>query len=614
VIVPAGLAFNNFVMVAIVIAALYFTREILVPIALAVLLSFVLSPVVKFFQRWHLPRSLSVVMTVAAALTVVLCLATMVMVQVNQLARDLPRYQTTLGEKVHNLRDVLGSGGLLKNASSLLRDLGKELEAPAADKSATPPALQPGTRATKPVAVEIQQPVPGASDTLVAVLQPLVSPFTTMAVVLLFVIFFLFQWEDLRNRFIRLAGSGDIERTTAALDDAGRRLGKLFATQLFLNAVFGFIIGAGLALIGVPSASLWGLLAMMLRFVPYIGALLAALLPLTLAAAVGADWQMAIWTVALFAVVETLTGQIIEPFIYGRSAGLSPVAIVVSAAFWTWLWGPLGLLISTPITLCLVVLARHVDRLHFIDVMLGDQPALTPQQAAYQQMLTGDPVEAIGQAREFLKEGSVIDYYDKILIGALRLAQADAQRGRLDDHRLENIFKTVSDLVEDLAEQSPSGSAAQPKELSSPKRKVVSLTGEDFGKAVFCVPGLGRLDDTAVLVVADALKREGISTRVAGATTAIEEGQVSSICLCYIEDVSKARLDYAVRKLSRKSSARIVVFLLSETGQSEGDSAPRQEEDRTRSLTATIATLKNPKGSRKESPGTNATSKGSGFN
>jgi predicted PurR-regulated permease PerM len=614
VIVPAGLAFNNFVMVAIVIAALYFTREILVPIALAVLLSFVLSPVVKFFQRWHLPRSLSVVMTVAAALTVVLCLATMVMVQVNQLARDLPRYQTTLGEKVHNLRDVLGSAGLLKNASSLLRDLGKELEAPAADKSATPPALQPGTRATKPVAVEIQQPVPGASDTLVAVLQPLVSPFTTMAVVLLFVIFFLFQWEDLRNRFIRLAGSGDIERTTAALDDAGRRLGKLFATQLFLNAVFGFIIGAGLALIGVPSASLWGLLAMMLRFVPYIGALLAALLPLTLAAAVGADWQMAIWTVALFAVVETLMGQIIEPFIYGRSAGLSPVAIVVSAAFWTWLWGPLGLLISTPITLCLVVLARHVDRLHFIDVMLGDQPALTPQQAAYQQMLTGDPVEAIGQAREFLKEGSVIDYYDKILIGALRLAQADAQRGRLDDHRLENIFKTVSDLVEDLAEQSPSGSAAQPKELSSPKRKVVSLTGEDFGKAVFCVPGLGRLDDTAVLVVADALKREGISTRVAGATTAIEEGQVSSICLCYIEDVSKARLDYAVRKLSRKSSARIVVFLLSETGQSEGDSAPRQEEDRTRSLTATIATLKNPKGSRKESPGTNVTSKGSGFN
>jgi predicted PurR-regulated permease PerM len=497
----------------------------------------------------------------------------------------------------------------------LLRHLGKELEAPAADKSATPPALnQPGTRATKPVAVEIQQPVPGASDTLVAVLQPLVSPFTTTAVVLLFVVFFLFQWEDLRNRFIRLAGSGDIERTTAALDDAGRRLGKLFATQLFLNAVFGFIIGAGLALIGVPSASLWGLLAMMLRFVPYIGALMAALLPLTLAAAVGADWQMAIWTVALFAVVETLMGQIIEPFIYGRSAGLSPVAIVVSAAFWTWLWGPLGLLISTPITLCLVALARHVDRLHFIDVMLGDQPALTPQQAAYQQMLTGDPVEAIGQAREFLKEGSVIDYYDKILIRALRLAQADAQRGRLDDHRLENIFKTVSDLVEDLAEQSPSGSAAQPKELSSPKRKVVSLTGEDFGKAVFCVPGLGRLDDTAVLVVADALKREGISTRVAGAMTAIEEGQVSSICLCYIEDVSKARLDYAVRKLSRKSSARIVVCLLSETGQSEGASAPRQEEDRSRSLTATIATLKNPKGSPKESPGTNATSRGSGFN
>jgi predicted PurR-regulated permease PerM len=596
VIVPAGLAFTNFVIVAIVIAALYFAREILVPIALAVLLSFVLSPLVKLLQRWHLPRPVAVVLTVAGALAVTLCLATMVMVQASQLARDLPRYQATLGEKVHSLRDALGPTGLLRDASSLLRDLSKELETPDPQKpAAPPPALTQSSRGAKPIPVEVHQPEPGASETLVAVLQPLVSPFTTTGIVVIFVLFFLFQREDLRNRFIRLAGSGDIERTTAGLDDAGRRLGRVFATQLILNAVFGLIIGSGLALIGVPSASLWGLLAMILRFVPYIGALLAAVLPLALSAAVGADWSMAIWTAALFAVVEILMGQVIEPFIYGHSAGLSPVAIVVAAAFWTWLWGPLGLLMSTPLTLCLVVLARHVDRLQFIDIMLGDQPALTPQQAAYQRMLTGDPIEAIEQARAFLKEGTVMAYYEEILIGALRLAQADAEQGRLDDERLENIFKTVSDVVEDLAEHGDGDTApaAKTKGRASANRKVVPLASGDFGKPVFCVAGLGRLDDCAVLIVADALKREGINARVAGATTAIEDHDAASICLCYLENVSKARLDYAVRKLSRKArAARIVVCLLTDAKQIS--SASEQGDAPSRSLKATVAAFASP--------------------
>jgi hypothetical protein len=421
----------------------------------------------------------------------------------------------------------------------------------------------------------------------------LVTPFMTTGIVVIFVLFFLLQREDLRNRFIRLAGSGDIERTTAALDDAGRRLGRVFATQLVLNAVFGFIIGSGLALIGVPSASLWGLLAMILRFVPYIGALLAALLPLTLAAAVGADWTMAIWTAALFAVVEILMGQVIEPFIYGHSAGLSPVAVVIAAAFWTWLWGPLGLLMSTPLTLCLVVLARHVDRLQFIDIMLGDQPALTRQQAAYQRMLTGDPIEAIEQARAFLKHGTVMTYYDEILVGALRLAQADAEQGRLDDVRLENIFKTVSDLVDDLTEHGDSDTVpvAKAKGPPSTNRKVVALASGDFEKPVFCVPGLGRLDDCAVLIVADTLKRDGINARVAGATTAIED-EAASICLCYLENVSKARLDYAVRKLSRKvRAARIVVCLL--TDATQVSSASGQSAEPPRSLKATVAAFAN---------------------
>src|SRR4029079_19030228 len=192
---------------------------------------------------------------------------------------------------------------------------------------------------------------------------------------------------------------------------------------------------------------------------------------------------MTVWTVALFAVVEPLTGQVVEPLVCGKSAGLSPVAVVVAASFWTWLWGPLGLLLSTPLTLCLVLRAVQVNRLKFIDIMIGDQPALTPQQAAYQRMLTGDPVEAIEQARAFLKEGTFLAYYDEILLGALRLAQADAEQGRLDDARLENIFKTVSDIVEDLDEhRKGETSAEKPKEHSSTVDNVVSLSRGDFGK------------------------------------------------------------------------------------------------------------------------------------
>jgi predicted PurR-regulated permease PerM len=611
VIAPAALAFNNFIVIAVVIAALYLCRELLVTIALAVLLSFVLAPLVKLFQRWHLPRGLAVVLAVAGALAVTVSLTTMVMVQVNQLSKDLPRYEVTLSEKVHSIRDFVGPTGLFKDASGLLKDLGKELEKTDPQTRQSPPSLARVEPAGKPIPVEVHQPAPGTSETLIAVLQPLVGPLTTGAIVLIFVTFFLFQREDLRDRFIRLAGSGDIERTTAALDDAAGRLGKLFATQLVVNAVFGLIVGVGLAFIGIPSASLWGLLAMILRFVPYIGAPLAAVLPLTLAAAVGGDWTMVIWTAALFALVEPLTGQLIEPFIYGRSAGLSPVAIVVAAAFWTWLWGPLGLLMSTPLTLCLVVLARHVDQLKFIDIMLGDQPALTPQQAAYQRMLIGDPLEAIEQARNFLKKNSVVSYYENILIGALRLAQADAEQGRLGDDRLENIFKTVSEVVEDLAEQDRA-SNAKSKELPTGEGKVVSLTKGEFGQPVFCVPGLGRLDDCAVLIVADALRREGINARVTGATAAIEGDEASTICVCYVENVPQARIDYAVRKLSRKApGARITVCLLSEAEGSKITSR-QQQADQPRSLKATIDALTGSK-SRTEHPGTNAIFNGSTF-
>jgi predicted PurR-regulated permease PerM len=584
VIVPAGFAFSNFIVGVVVVAVLYLTREILVPIALAVLLSFVLAPLVRFLQGRKVPRSLAVIGAVTAALAISVSLAAMVMVEVNQLANDLPRYQSTLSDKMRDLRDSVGRAGLL-NASSMLKDLDRDLK----DRgdNAGGRTLTGAPAGKTPIPVEVHQPDPGASETLVAMMQPLAAPVTTTAVVIIFLIFFLFQREDLRNRFIRLAGSEDLERTTAALNDAGQRLSKLFLTQLVLNAVFGAIIGLGLATIGVPSAPLWGLLATILRFVPYIGAILAAAFPIALAAAVGSDWTLAIWTIALFAVAEPVMGQVVEPWVWGRTVGLSPVAIVVAASFWTWLWGPLGLLLSTPLTLCLVVLARHVERLQFLDIMLGDQPALTPQQVAYQRMLTGDPIEAIEQARSFLKEGSVQAYYDEILLGALRLATADASLGRLDDARLENIHQTVSEVIEDLAALK----AANVVALGHAKTRAGNVTDVDarkLGRSVFCIPGLGRLDDCAALVVADVLKREGVVARTAGAGTAIEEDDAETICVCFLEDVTEARTDFTRRKLSRQApSAKVVVCLLGKTHRDQ-DSDDLREDIAPRSLKAIL--------------------------
>src|SRR5450755_1925803 len=566
---------------AFVVAILYFAREILVPIAMAVLLSFVLAPLVRILQRLKIPRPLAVMGAVGTAFIITFSLATMVMVEVNQLANDLPRYETNLSVKIRNLRDVVGRVGLLTNASNLLKDLDRELNSKdQTEAPATKSSLADGAKGKTPIPVEVHQPDPAASETLVTMLRPLVTPFMTTGIVVIFLIFFLFQREDLRNRFIRLAGSDDLERTTAALDDAGRRLGKLFLTQLILNATFGAVIGLGLAAIGVPSAPLWGLLAMVLRFIPYIGAILAAALPVALAAAVGSDWSMALWTIALFAVVEPLTGQVVEPLVCGRSAGLSPVAVVVAASFWTWLWGPLGLLLSTPLTLCLVVLARHVDRLQFIDVMLGDQPALTPQQAAYQRMLTGDPIEAIEQARSFLKEGSVEAYYEEIVLGALRLAVADAALGRLDDKRLENIHQTVSEIVEDLGSYKVP-SDEKTREDGSTKGNVVDIDTRKLGPTVFCISGLGRLDDCVAVVLADFLRRRGVVARTAAATTAIENDAAETICVCFLEDVTAARGDFTIRKLSRQApAAKVIVLLLGDAsngGDEEGrpDVAPR---------------------------------------
>ena len=395
------------ILTAIVIMVLYFGREIIIPIALAILLSFVLAPLVGLLQRLRIPRGLAVVSVVTIAFALIFAMGSLLASQLTLLAGDLPRYQSTISEKIQSFRETTAGRGTLERASGMLKDLSKELDKP--KEAATAPEGSLSSRAPtplKPVPVEVRQPDPGALESLQSLISPLLHPLATTGIIVIFVIFILLQREDLRNRLIRLAGSHDLQRTTAALDDAASRLSRLFLIQLLLNGSFGVIIGLGLWLIGVPSAILWGILAAILRFVPYIGAAIAAAFPLALAVAVDPTWTMLLWTVALFVVVEPVVGHVIEPMVYGHSTGLSPVAVVASATFWTALWGPIGLVLATPLTVCLVVLGRHVERLEFLDVMFGDRPALSPPEIFYQRMLAGDPTEASEKAEEFLKERS----------------------------------------------------------------------------------------------------------------------------------------------------------------------------------------------------------------
>jgi hypothetical protein len=358
---------------------------------------------------------------------------------------------------------------------------------------------------------------------------------------------------------------------------------------LALNAGFGLIIGIGLWAIGVPSAPLWGLLAMVLRFVPYIGAIVAAIFPLIVATAVDPGWSMMLMTAALFLVVEPLIGHVIEPMVYGHSSGLSPVAVVVSATFWTWLWGPIGLILATPLTMCLVVLGRHVERLEFLEVLLGDRPALSPSERAYQRMLAGDPIEATEQAQSLLKEHTLREYYDQILMGALRLAWADSQRGRLEQPETQRIRDTVAELVEDLEGHKDSrnassegatsaGNLTQLEESASAGLPLAPV--KQIEAAVLCIPGLGLLDETVAMPFAQLLRRAGIPAEAKELATfsvsSLEPKDVALICLCYLEHATPAQLQYTSRRLRRKAGGvSTLICIFNEAGQTRDGDPPQ---------------------------------------
>ena len=573
------------ILAAIVVMVLYFGREIIIPIALAILLSFVLAPLVGLLQRLRIPRGLAVVSVVTIAFALIFAMGSLLASQLTQLAGDLPRYQSTISEKIQSFRETTAGRGTLERASGMLKDLSKELDKPAAtapEGTLSPRAPTP----LKPVPVEVRQPDPGALESLQSLISPLLHPLATTGIIVIFVIFILLQREDLRNRLIRLAGSHDLQRTTAALDDAASRLSRLFLIQLLLNGSFGVVIGLGLWLIGVPSAILWGILAAVLRFVPYIGAVIAAAFPLALALAVDPTWTMLLWTVALFVVVEPVVGHVIEPMVYGHSTGLSPVAVVASATFWTALWGPIGLVLATPLTVCLVVLGRHVERLEFLDVMFGDRPALSPPEIFYQRMLAGDPTEASEKAEEFLKERSLSSYYDEVALKGLQLAHIDAERGALDPERLAKIRDAVSEFANNISEQedrplpkaklttdAEATSAVETVAEDAPYENLPVLNKEDLPPGwqgehpVLCVAGRSLLDEAAAIMLGQLSTAHGLAARVEAAdalSTAnifrLETAGVAIVCLVYMDAASPSHMRYSVRRLRRKLPEATIIL------------------------------------------------------
>jgi predicted PurR-regulated permease PerM len=569
------------VVVAITIGALYFGRELFVPIALAILLSFVLAPLVRALQRWRIPRGLSVGGVVLLAFISIFALGGVIAAQVTELAGDLPRYELTMREKIKSLRGTTATSGTLERAADVLQDLSKELNKPKDTTTLTQPA-GPGQE-VKPIPVEVRQPPPTTLESIAALISPLLGPLTTSAILAIFVIFILLQREDLRNRFIKLAGSHDLQKTTAALDDAATRLSRLFLIQLALNATFGIAISAGLWVIGIPSPALWGILAAILRFVPYIGALISAVFPLTLAAAVDPGWSKLLWTGALFLLSEAVIGQVIEPLAYGRSTGLSPVAVVASATFWTAMWGPVGLVLATPLTVCLVVLGRHVERFEFLDVMLGDRPALSPSELFYQRMLASDPAEAVDKAEEFLKERPLSSYYDDVALPGLILAQNDVARGAVDREQTKAIKASVAEVVDDLIDQDdrtpvsettrdPEAAAAIESTSDTASDLPVVEKGQlapewQSETPVLCAPGRGPLDEAVAIILAQLLNKHGLGAHVEGVEAIagtniyhLETTGVAMICVSYLDASSLAHMRYTIRRLRRRfPKARIML-------------------------------------------------------
>jgi predicted PurR-regulated permease PerM len=409
---------------ATLLALLYFARDVLVPVTLAFILSLLVAPLVRVLRRIRLGQTQSVLAAVFVLALSFGAIAAVIGSQLVRMAGSLPQYERTLEDKVETLNNLT-----VRRVNTFTAQAGRVLNRN--PETRQPHLLDPDAASNTPIPVELHEVPANSLQILQKVLGSIWLPIETTGIVLVVLVFVLLEQEALRDRFIRIAGGTDIRLTTLVINDAGERLSRFFVSQFAVNFGVGALIWVGLSVIGLPHPMVWAALTTLLRFVPYIGVWIAALCSAVLAAAVDAGWSMAIETLGLFVVVELIASQLVEPQLYGHTTGLSPLSVVIAAIFWSWLWGPIGLIVSTPLTLCLLVAGRHIKALSLLDILLGDTHALTMPQRFYQRALSADADEIIASAREFLKRDTFANYCDLVLLPALHLARLDLESGTI---------------------------------------------------------------------------------------------------------------------------------------------------------------------------------------
>lgn len=494
----------------LIIASLYFARDLFVPIALAVLLSFLLAPLVHKLQHIGLHRVPAVLLVTVVAFGVSAGLAVLTTQQVITLATDLPSYEANLRSKIQGLRP--SGGGVFNRAGKTLEGLQAELEHLTDGSAPAEPDEVPAPDASEepvvtPAPVSVVEPPVGPWALLKSVATPVVRPLGITAIVTVLVIFFLIRWKDLRDRLLRLAGTKQLSLTTQALSEAGSRVSRYLFMQFIINGSYGMVVALGLVIIGVPSALLWGVLAAALRFIPYVGPWMAAGLPILTSIAVSEGWTIPFIVVGLFIVLELITNNILEPWLYGAGTGVSTVAILLGALFWTWLWGGTGLLLATPLTVCLVVMGRHVPQLEFLSIMLGDEPALDPPAQFYQRLLAFD-VDGAGEMAEEFREGRTLaELYDLLLLPALAMAEQDRYAERLTAEQQTFVYDSMRDILAHLAAGDEALWANGEDGMSETSRAADRMV-------VLCVPVLSEGDELAGRMLAHLARSEGVDAHV----------------------------------------------------------------------------------------------------
>ena len=484
--------------ITLVMLFMYWARVIVIPVALAVLITFLLVPTVNWLERWHLPRVPAVITVTCLSLGLFLGATLTITQQINSLVDSYPEYEENITAKIAQYNER-GRDGLLDKLHIVAERLHEQLDqAKKKTDSEALPTKENEVSQAQPVKI-VQDGSFGLSE-LWNIASPVFEPLANLGLVIVLVIFMLINREDLRDRFISLVGVDQLTDTTRALEDAGERISRYLLMQLLINCGYGVAVGIGLWLIGVPYALLWGSFAALLRYIPYLGAWLAALLPIALSLLISPGWNIALMVIALFLVLELMTNMIAEPLIYGRGIGVSQAALLITVAFWTWLWGPVGLVLASPLTVCLAVLGRYVPFLKFLDILLGDRPTLSPVHRYYQRLLAKDEDEASNIIETHADKDSLVKVLDDIVVPALALARIDLRSGKLDEESQKEMINLSREILENhrsiLTSSELDETATPSKTPGELKTTVLAIPARDASDelAVAMLPSLIDLD------------------------------------------------------------------------------------------------------------------------